>query len=330
MRIQCYQPTDEEVWNRFLKETKNGTFLFNRKFMDYHADRFRDCSLLLYEDDKLRALFPANWNERERRVCSHQGLTYGGLLTATDVTMNEVMEMFQLVMTWCREKLGAVSMLYKPIPYIYSSYPAEEDLYALFRAGAVLRSRAVSSVVPLAVPLAMRTLRMRGAKKALQNDLYIDRRSDDDRHTLTVFWRILEAVLKKYHNTRPVHTVKEMELLMERFPKEIKLYLVRHEKEVVAGCVVFVTGKVAHVQYIASSDRGREWGALDLLFRHLITERYKGMDYLDFGISTEDGGRVLNEGLIFQKEGFGGRAVCYDSYEINLDPQENVSLSLPT
>lgn len=318
MKIQRYQPADEALWNGFLKETKNGTFLFHRQFMDYHADRFRDCSLLFYENGKLRALFPANWDEGARRVWSHQGLTYGGLLTAADVTTDEVLTMFQLLTTWCRETLGAVSLLYKPIPYIYSQYPSEEDLYALFRAGAVLRTRAVSSVVPLAAPLGMRTLRLRGAKKALQNDLYIDRMGDDDRQTLTAFWRILETVLKKYHNTRPVHTVQEMALLMARFPKEIKLFLVRHDKEIVAGCVVFVTGRVAHIQYIASSERGREWGALDLLFRHLITERYKGMDYLDFGISTENEGRVLNEGLIFQKEGFGGRAVCYDSYEVNL------------
>lgn len=300
MNVRRYRHADAELWNAFLKSTKNATFLFNRNFMDYHADRFTDCSLLFFENDKLRALFPANWEKEERRVCSHRGLTYGGLLMAADVTAAEVLDMFRLLTAWYRKELGAVSLLYKPIPYIYAAYPAEEDLYALFRSGAVLCTRAVSSVVPLDVPLAMRTLRLRGAKKALQNDLYIDRLGDNDGYTLAAFWRVLEQVLKKYHQTKPVHTVKEMALLMERFPKEIKLYLVRHNKEVVAGCVVFVTGKVAHIQYIASSDQGREWGALDLLFRHLITERYKGKDYLDFGISTEDGGRTLNEGLIFQ------------------------------
>ena len=40
---------------------------------------------------------------------------------------------------------------------------------------------------------------------------------------------------------------------------------------------------------------------------------------MDFGISTEHGGDYLNEGLIFQKEGFGARSVCYDCYEVALD-----------
>ena len=40
--------------------------------------------------------------------------------------------------------------------------------------------------------------------------------------------------------------------------------------------------------------------------------------YFDFGISTEHNGRLLNEGLIYQKEGFGGRGICYDTYEYTL------------
>ena len=37
--------------------------------------------------------------------------------------------------------------------------------------------------------------------------------------------------------------------------------------------------------------------------------------YFDFGKSTEDLGTYLNENLIYQKEGFGARGVCYDTYE---------------
>ncbi len=123
----------------------------------------------------------------------------------------------------------------------------------------------------------------------------------------------------KYHQSKPVHTLEEMQLLMGRFPREIRLYLVRSNDRIVAGTVVFETRQVAHVQYIASGEEGREFGALDMLFRHLINERYKTMEFIDFGTSNEQGGLVLNEGLIFQKEGFGGRAVCYDTYEVKLN-----------
>ena len=57
---------------------------------------------------------------------------------------------------------------------------------------------------------------------------------------------------------------------------------------------------------------------MDLLFHRLIHEVYSSVPYFDMGTSVEEGGRVLNEGLIFQKEGFGGRAVVYDTYELDI------------
>ena len=48
-----------------------------------------------------------------------------------------------------------------------------------------------------------------------------------------------------------------------------------------------------------------------------VTEVYDGRRYFDFGISNEDGGRYLNRGLAAQKEGFGGRAVVHDFYEVD-------------
>ena len=46
--------------------------------MDYHNDRFKDHSLMVFKDDKLIALLPANIVDFNLR--SHQGLTYGGFL----------------------------------------------------------------------------------------------------------------------------------------------------------------------------------------------------------------------------------------------------------
>ncbi len=333
MIIVPYSVNHKEAWDQFVTQSKNGTFLLQRNFMDYHADRFVDCSLLVYDSsvvgdeerekcygtDGLIAVFPANWVESEYCVYSHQGLTYGGLIIGQDATQVAALEAMQHIMRYCIDMLGARRMVYKAIPYIYSTCPAQEDLYALYRMGGRLFTRSVSSVVDLTSPLKMRTLRVRQAKKALDHDLYIDRMMDGDRQELHDFWTLLTDVLIARHGVKPVHSEEEIALLMSRFPKEIKLFLVKRAEKVLAGCLVFVCKQVAHVQYIAAGDEGRELGALDLLFRHLIQERYKSMSYIDFGISTEQGGRVLNEGLIFQKEGFGGRAVCYDSYELPLD-----------
>lgn len=319
MEFVPYTNQLKETWDEFVRASKNGTFLLERGFMDYHSNRFHDCSILIYDDNQLIGLFPANWDESTRTVYSHQGLTYGGLLMGAETTEVQVLQMFQGIFLWCIDYLNARMVCYKPIPYIYADVPAQEDLYAIFRLGAKLTTRAVSSVVDMSNPLRMRKLRIRGAKKAIDNGLYIDRMTEGDWDTLQEYWALLTSVLETHHAVRPVHSFDEMKLLMTRYPQDIKLFLVRLEREIVAGCIVFITRKVAHIQYIASGEKGREYGALDLLFRHLINERFKSMSFIDFGVSTENGGQKLNEGLIFQKEGFGGRAVCYDSYDITLD-----------
>ncbi len=121
--------------------------------------------------------------------------------------------------------------------------------------------------------------------------------------------------LQQRYQVKPVHTLDEMLLLASRFPEQIKLYTASVEGEVLGGTVVYETPHVIHTQYISASAEGKRRHALDMLFDKLIHHIYADRDFFDFGKSTEEHGTVLNESLIFQKEGFGGRGVCYDTYE---------------
>jgi hypothetical protein len=58
--------------------------------------------------------------------------------------------------------------------------------------------------------------------------------------------------------------------------------------------------------------------AVDAIYEQAMYEDFPDYEYLDFGRSTEGDGSILNGGLIAQKEGFGGRAICYDTYEWTL------------
>lgn len=77
--IRKYNDADKEVWNTYVEHARNATFLLNRSYMDYHSDRFHDHSLMIFHNNKLYALLPAN--EDGDVFYSHQGLTYAGLLT---------------------------------------------------------------------------------------------------------------------------------------------------------------------------------------------------------------------------------------------------------
>ena len=309
-----YVSAHRELWNRFVKSSKNGTFLFDRSYMDYHSDRFTDCSLMFYKKGSLLAMLPANWLKDEKTVQSHGGLTYGGLITGSDFTAENALEVFSCAIEWMKKNLGAQRWIYKPIPYIYSTLPSDEDLYALSRNGATIKKREISSIVDLSKRIPMSTLRKRGFKKATKNGLAIEEGNFDC--DIEVYWNMLTELLKEKYSSHPVHSLSEIRLLQSRFPDNIRLFVARAGQEIVAGTLVYDTGTVAKTQYIASSAQGRASGALDMLFSTMMDDIFKDHRYIDYGTSTLMGSNNLNEGLISQKEGFGARAVVYDTYEI--------------
>lgn len=311
MEIRRYRREDKELWNSFVSKARNATFLFDRNYMDYHADRFEDNSFMFYHKGKLKAVLPAN--VAGDTLYSHQGLTYGGLLLDKKATVEDVLECFDSLNSWLREN-GISKVVYKALPWIYQQYPSEEDLYALtWKCKAQLISRNIASTIVIDNKLKFAESRKSGIRKALSLNIEVGESNDVDG-----FWHVLEDNLGNRYNAKPVHTSSEMKLLMSRFPNNIKLYVAKMNGEIVGGTLIYVTPQVVHTQYISASVEGKKHGALDLLFDYIINKVYANCRYFDFGKSTEQGGAYLNEPLIFQKEGFGGRGVCYDWYQWEL------------
>lgn len=307
-----YNSNMKDCWDAFVKASKNGTFLFMRDYMDYHSYRFTDHSLMFYCDNRLLAIMPANIRDEEHTLVSHGGLTYGGFIMQPDTKASNMIEIVEELKRYMQET-GIERLIYKPVPYIYNRIPSEEPLYALFHAGARLSARAISTTIDNGERIKFSQLRKRCISRAIKAG--IECHESNEYHK---FWEILTNVLQNRHDCTPVHTEEEIELLHSRFPDNIRLYTAEQNGEPIAGIVVYETDTTAHFQYIAASDEGRSIGALDMLVSHLIENVYAHKRFIDFGISTEQGGTFLNNGLIAQKEGFGGRAVVYDTYELNI------------
>ena len=300
-----------DEWNLFVAASKNGTFLFDRRFMDYHNDRFCDHSLLVYRDQRLYALLPAN--QKDDTLVSHGGLTYGGLVTDSRCSAKGVLDAFTAINEYLRQQ-GFRHVVYKAVPWIYHQLPAEEDLYALTSVcHARLTIRDISSAIIGDRKLRFSESRKSGIRKAHRQGLTIAESTD-----FATFWQILNENLTGKYGVRPVHSVAELELLHSRFPEKIRLYMAFDGETPVGGTLLFLTPQVLHTQYISANAFGKQHGAIDLLFDHLINNTYKDYPYIDFGKSTVSDSADLNEQLIFQKEGFGARAVCYDTYEYDL------------
>lgn len=308
LEIRLYDATQRTNWDEVVRASRNGTFLHLRDFLEYHAHRFVERSIVLYQDGKAIAVFPAN--AIDEAIISHQGLTFGGLIYGIEIKAAEIINIFEVIVEFYRD-LGFKKIIYKAIPHIFHSYFSEYDLYALFRIGAQVCRRDLSIAMTLEDRPPMSSLRRRMIRKGGQAKLAV--KSGD---FYQEFYSILEEVLSR-HAAIPVHSIDEMRLLAGRFPNNISLYGAFDNEELCAGVWLFDFGHVVHTQYLASSTHGRTCGALDFLISDII-DRYACKKALSFGISTEQSGLYLNEGLASQKEGFGGRGTVLDWYEVDL------------
>ena len=310
LEIVPYSAAHKGAWDAFVKDSKTNSFMFYRDFMEYHQHRFTDNSLMFHTEGELVALLPAN--RADNVVSSHGGLTYGGFLTGASMTGPMMLQIFEGLLASLKSQ-GVTTFNYKALPHIYHVMPAEEDLYALFRVGAQLKHRTLSTTIDFRAPAKFKELRKRGVKKAEKLGYTWKETSD-----FAPFWKILSENLEARHKTKPVHSLEEITLLNKRFPNSVRQFVAETGGECHAGITMFETETCAHLQYITASGKGKDEGALDFLTSELIEYYRPRRRYFDFGISTEKGGAILNDGLILQKEGFGGRGTVYDIYSLEI------------
>ena len=313
IRIEKYSGEKEDIWNQFNKNSKNSLFMFDRKYMDYHSDRFKDHSLLFYDEDKLIAMLPLS--EHGEELKSHGGLTYGGFITDSKMKQHTMNDCFETFISYAKEN-GFSKVTYKCIPHIYHNQPAEEDRFALFANGAQLVTVDVSTYVNLSSPLKMPKGRKAQISRAKREGVVIEELSSLE--DFEVFIDLENAVLNERHEVSAVHTGAELKLLKDRLPENIHLFAAMKDGKMIAGTVVYEYDTVVHTQYMAADDEARTIGALDLAVSTVIEKYKNSKKWLDFGISTEHGKIYLNEGLCSQKEGFGGRTGVYEIWKMIL------------
>ena len=309
--IRRYTPDKADEWNQFVTNSKNGTFLFDRRYMDYHSDRFEDFSLMFYREGRLYALMPAN--RKGDIFLSHAGLTYGGLVMDAKTTAAATVQLFQEMNDYLRGE-GFRQVLYKCIPWIYHQLAAEEDLYAIARTcDARLQERDLGTAIIQRNTIRWERVRRRALKRAVEAGVSVEVSED-----YVGFWEVLCDNLARTYHSKPVHTLQEITLLHSRFPENIVLYVAKKDDVILAGMVIYVSAQVVRAQYSSATLLGKQLGAIDILYDRIINHDYVHFPYFEFGTSALGNTNVINETLIFQKEGFGGRGICFDRYEWNL------------
>jgi hypothetical protein len=310
--VERYSEKYKSLWDSFIIESKNQSFLFRRDFMDYHVDRFTDYSLMIWDEKKLVAVVPANL--KDDQLISHQGLSYGGILLEKQIRLSETIDVVKCVLEYLNKHNIHIWEI-KLIPRMYHTRPADELDWILFKLKAkLIRKDTALTIDNRTIHLSYQERRKRSIKKAARRNIQLKKGFEE----IAPFWtEVLVPNLLSKHGVAPVHTLKEIELLASKFPENIQQHSIYLDGKIVAGCTMFLNNTVAHAQYISGTDIGRDIGCLDYLFDFLIKDEYVNYNYFDFGICNEQDGVLINKGLLDWKEGFGARTICHDFYQIN-------------
>lgn len=321
MQLSLYSETDATAWDDLVGRAPMATFLHTRRFLAYHRHQFQDLSLVLRDDRQhVTGLFPAAVDPAgPRRVVSHPGITFGGLLHADELHGERMLEALTAVRDFYAAQ-GFESLRYKAVPYIYQQAPSGDDLYALFRLGALRARCDLSCAIDLAHRRTASSRRKRGLKKALKQGVEVASGAE----FIDRLWPVIEDNLERKLGGKPVHTAAEIKYLHELFPANIKFVVGLFAGELVAGITLFVSPAVARAQYIASSMVGYDVCALDAIFEHAIAAaQADGRRYFDFGTSNQNEGRDLSASLYQFKAEFGGGGVVHEFYDLDLTSMSN-------
>ncbi len=310
--IRPYQKEDKEIWNNFVRSSPNATFLFHRDFMEYHAHRFNDHSLMIFRNEKLFAILPAHIEDNG--ICSHNGLTYGGIITSK-VHGTDAMEAGVDALVKYAKENDFERIVVKVTPsFLQEKYSSAQE-YFLFHNGFELTRRDLNFVLDLRNALGIHKSKLKKLQHIDAAGIRIYETKD-----LLPFWeQVLVPVLRESHDVSPVHSIEEISSLRENFPNNILQYNVEEDGSVVAGMTLFVANGVVKSQYGAATKRGKELRALDLLYVDLFNEyKAKKFRYFDMGTTTVNGGKDFNKGLTRYKEEFGALPVSLDHYKKEL------------
>ncbi len=328
IRVEPYREETAGEWDDLVDRSVNGTIFHRRRFLAYHPPgRFEDHSLWLMEGGRPAAVFPAAAVVRDgRRVLrSHPGASYGGLVVPAPPGAARAIDLVKAVVDHARAA-GFDAIEFRMAPKIYRRRACDELDYAWWHAGFRIESVELStffdcrridprdgeSILSTFSPSCRRSTRKASAAGLATR--FCTREAE-----FRTYWEILASNLEK-HGATPTHSLEEILDLRERFPGEIRLLGVFRGGEMLAGIVPFVAGaRVVHVFYFASRPETQALRPLNLGVLRLIRfAAEEGTDFVNFGISTEDGGRRANLGLFRFKEGFGGSGIVRTFWRMDL------------
>lgn len=321
IKVSKYDQKDQELWDNFVQNSINGTIFHEQRFISYHGNKFEDCSLLIHNNSELIAVFPAAIINKNGKTIlkSHPGTSYGGLVFNATIQLKIVFDIINEIEIFAKNnEFDAIE--FRHSPNIFRKTPLDQLDFALTSKAYNKIDEELSTCYELSrykdleISDAIKLFKNSGRSKARKN---INKAFRDgltfrelDKSEYGLFHNILINNLKK-HNAKPVHSLKDINTLKELYPERVRIFGVFKDSELAAAYLIFNVNSIGNHIFYGSIDynyqvyRPTSFG----LFMLIKTFADEGDKFLNMGISTEDGGKVINWDLFAFKESFNGTGI---------------------
>lgn len=322
IEIMKYDRTFETQWDNIVENSINGTIFHTRKFINYHPkDRFEDDSLIIKHKGKVIALFPAAKVKKDDYIIlkSHPGTSYGGPVLLKNIGLKKAFQLISAIEEYA--KLNDYSSIeFRICPKIFHKRPCDELDFAFINNGFKREDEELSTCYYLPDYQTNNTEELiykfdnsskgkarQGINKGIKNNYDVRELLLND---YSLFYDMLNSNLKK-HNTNPVHSLNELIELKNIYSHNIKISGVYFQNILIGGFLLMnINTQGWHIFYSAMDYKYTNLRPMNfLLFKTIEELANDNQKYLNFGISTEDGGRIINWDLFQFKESFNGMGI---------------------
>lgn len=318
MRLVPHTAADNDRFDAFVAASRNGTFFHTRRFLAYHpSDRFKDASQWVFDGETPVAVLPAAI--KDNKLVAHPGASYGGLVLGMGVGVKDTGDILAAVTEHAKtQKYAGMSFVRLTPQSIRQGFSDDQEYWMYQRGWTCTRFEMdgaidVSGMSEAGVMDSLTGKCRNMVRQAERAGITVKVTND-----LAGFWKILEATLTGRHNVKPTHTLDEIKKLHSLCPQDVRLFGAFKDKALVGGIVVITINKAAlYTLYMAQDYEHQKDHPMHMIVVEVLkTAIREGRRALHLGVSTEDGGKVINEGLFFFKESFGCKPVRRESWEL--------------
>ena len=294
---------DFDIWEKFIDESStNGTIFHSRKYLSYNKNKYIDSSIVIYKKELIISVLPCC--KCGEKYFSYSGATLGGPVFSRYVeNIGEISKIINLILDYYGNKLEI-----RIGNSIYNEKYNNDIIYLLSKKLNIkLEISWIFEVNDNFIDSIKNIRNKKNLIKMIDKENGYTCKKYETIEDYKSFYNLLENILLNKYNKKPTHTLDELLLLKLILNSNINLYMVKDSVNNIYGGVIVinVTKTCWYTIYIAKNinyNSSTNVSIMYIMYEIIMEAKQNGIKYIDYGVTSENEGDKLNEGLSNYKE----------------------------